>query len=280
MGYLGKPATAETVDQVLRQFETQLPFGLKELLVVEDEKIVPDEIAEVIANKGIRVTSVHSGQEGFELLDRLNTDASIALPPVVIHTAMDLNQEQRAYLDRYAHSVVCKSPDSLAMLADQTAKFFNNLTRPSTEPAAHLPVGDMADVVSGRKILVVDDDMRNTFALSGALEESGAEKVVIAGDGQLAFDTLEKDADFDLIVMDIMMPVRNGFEAMTRIRQNDHWAEVHIISLTAMTSADGKEKCLNAGADRFLTKPVNVEQLVSVAAELLEERQSVLSNSS
>ena len=112
-------------------------------------------------------------------------------------------------------------------------------------------------------MLIVDDDMRNTFALSKVLEKTGM-KIVLAENGQLALDLLQKEDDIDLVLMDIMMPVMDGYEAMRRIRKNERTAEMPIIALTAKAMPEDRAKCLQAGANDYLTKPVDVDRLLSL----------------
>jgi CheY-like chemotaxis protein len=126
-----------------------------------------------------------------------------------------------------------------------------------------------AQALAGSKILVVDDDMRNTFALSGALEEYGGD-VVLAGNGQIAVDALEQDANISLVVMDIMMPIMDGYEAIAKIRENARYGDIPIVALTVMASSSDRDKCMEVGASDYLTKPIEIDLLVSRIAALLE----------
>ncbi len=135
-----------------------------------------------------------------------------------------------------------------------------------SEPAE---VADNRQVLAGTKILVVDDDMRNTFALSGALEECGSE-VVLAGNGGIAIEALEREENINLVVMDIMMPIMDGYEAIAKIRQSRRYGEVPIVALTAMASSSDRGKCMDVGASEYLTKPIDIDLLVARIEALLE----------
>ena len=161
--------------------------------------------------------------------------------------------------------MVIKGASSPERLLDDTSLFLHSVESKLPEQQRRIirMLHEPGQELEGRKILVVDDDMRNTFALSIALQECGSE-VALAANGQLALDALDDDSDIDLVIMDMMMPVMDGLEAIARIRESDRYGQIPIIALTARTSPEDKQQCLEAGANDFLTKPVDMNRLVSL----------------
>ncbi len=134
---------------------------------------------------------------------------------------------------------------------------------------------DPQKIMVGKHLLLVDDDMRNVFALSSILEECGID-VVIASNGKIAIEKLEIEKNIDIIIMDIMMPVMDGYEAIQKIRENNKYNKIPIIALTAKAMTDDKKKCLEAGANDYITKPIETAQLLSMIKVWLSHSQVTL----
>jgi CheY-like chemotaxis protein len=168
-------------------------------------------------------------------------------------------------LSKYAKSIVLKEADSEERVLDEVLLFLHSVesSLPAEQREVVRMLHDPDQVLQDRKILLVDDDMRNTYALSKALQKSGL-TVVMADNGKLALDKLETEADIELVVMDIMMPVMDGYEAMRAIRAQQCFEKLPIIALTANAMPEDRAKCLEAGANDYLTKPVEVEKLLSL----------------
>jgi CheY-like chemotaxis protein len=199
------------------------------------------------------------------VLERLSYDPSTRDLPVVVFTGKELSPEEDARLRTLARSVVVKGVESPERLLDETALFLHRVV-------ADLPVEKQQlldrlhrsdEALVGRKVLVVDDDVRNIFALSSVLERRGM-SVLAAGTGREAISTLESAPDVAIVLMDIMMPEMDGYETMQVIRQNPAFRRLPIIALTAKAMKGDREKCLEAGASEYLAKPVNTDQLLSV----------------
>lgn len=288
LGFLLKPASPEALGHVFERFESLIQSAIRELLIVEDDPGAQKATGDLLASKDINITYASNGKEalkkiraqsfdcivldlglpdmtGFDLLDQLSEDDAIALPPVVVYTGKELTKEEYTKLSKHADSVVIKGASSPERLLDDTLLFLHSVESKLPEEQRRIirMLHEPGQVLEGRKILVVDDDMRNTFALSIALQECGSE-VALAANGQLALDTLEVDSDIDLVIMDMMMPVMDGLEAIRRIRESDRYGQLPIIALTARTSPEDKKQCLDAGANDFLTKPVDMNRLVSL----------------
>jgi CheY-like chemotaxis protein/HAMP domain-containing protein/putative methionine-R-sulfoxide reductase with GAF domain len=285
--FVTKPTTPEAIDQALLRIKEYASPRRKRLLVVEDNPAEQLSIRELLGYEDIDVKTVGNGNEaletiqgeqfdccvldlrlpdmsGFEVLERLSSMPQSLDLPVVVFTGKELSPEEDARLHTLARSVVVKGVESPERLLDETALFLHRVV--SELPIEKQRMLDRLhrsdEALVGRKVLIVDDDVRNIFALSSVLERRGM-KVLTAGTGREAIDTLEKTDDVAIVLMDIMMPEMDGYETMQVIRQNPSFRRLPIIALTAKAMKGDREKCLEAGASEYLAKPVNTEQLLS-----------------
>jgi CheY-like chemotaxis protein len=269
----------------LRTFSTT---PTKRLLVVEDNEAEQKSIVELIGEDDVEITTKGSGHEalaamqeqefdavvldlrlpdisGFELLERMRETASMRDVPVVVFTGKELSDDEEAQLRRMAKSIVVKGVQSPERLLDETSLFLHramsDLPEAKRSMLERLHASD--EVLVDKKVLVVDDDVRNIFALSSILEQHNM-KVLSAGTGREAIDILESTPDLSLVLMDIMMPEMDGFETMRVIRQKPQLRRLPMIALTAKAMKGDREKCLEAGASDYIAKPVNPDQLVSL----------------
>jgi len=295
IAYIQKQGEIAPLEQAFTRFETLLPFSLKELLVVDDDRAIQDVVAAAVGDRHVKITRAMSGSEAFDkivgktydciildwnlgdmtgldLLDNLCARGSITLPPIVVYTGSELTAEDQWQLSKYSHNVIVKGPDSCKSLVEETASFLLRVENETSteEPDRVEPDGD--EPLLGKKILLVDDDARGRYALRCELEENGA-GVVVAENGQIALDALDTIETFDLVVMDIMMPVMDGIEATARIRKHALYCDIPLIALTALSTRDEKKKCMDAGADGFLTKPIVGDELVKLAVALTKQEQ-------
>ena len=201
---------------------------------------------------------------GFDILERFRDNSSLSQLPVVVFTGKDLSQEEDARLHVLARSVVVKGVESPERLLDETALFLHRVVTdlPAEKQKMLERLHHSDEALVGKKVLVVDDDIRNIFALSSVLERRGM-TVLNAGTGREAIATLESTPDVAIVLMDIMMPEMDGYETMQVIRQNPLFRRLPIVALTAKAMKGDREKCLEAGASEYLAKPVNTEQLLS-----------------
>ncbi len=255
--------------------------------MVEDNPAEQLSIKELLAYDDIDVTAVSRGEDavqavseesfdcvvldlrlpdisGFDVLERFRDTPSLCDLPVIVFTGKELSTEEDARLHALARSVVVKGVESPERLLDETALFLHRVV-------ADLPVEKQRmldrlhhsdDALVGKKVLVVDDDVRNIFALSSVLERRGMD-VITAGTGREAIAKLDSTPDVAIVLMDNMMPEMDGYETMRVIRQNVSLQRLPIIALTAKAMKGDREKCLEAGASEYLAKPVNTEQLLS-----------------
>jgi HAMP domain-containing protein/CheY-like chemotaxis protein/signal transduction histidine kinase len=285
--FVTKPTSTEGLDAALSRVRDYVAPRRKKLLVVEDNPAEQLSIRELLGDKDIDVSTVATGMEaleaienepfdcavldlrlpdmtGFEVLERLGENPLASDLPVVVFTGKELSPEEDARLHNFARSVIVKGVESPERLLDETALFLHRVV-------ADLPVEKQKmldrlhrsdEALVGRKVLVVDDDVRNIFALSSVLERRGM-TVLSAGTGHEAISTLETTPDVAIVLMDIMMPEMDGYETMQVIRQNAMFRRLPIIALTAKAMKGDREKCLEAGASEYLAKPVNTDQLLS-----------------
>ncbi len=297
LGYLTKPVTIDKVRSALGRIEKIISTKLRRVLLVEDDPVQRLAVSELIAGSDIEVVSVDTGEaaidrvkrDGFDciILDLTLPDVSgidllgelrkleVALPPVVIYTGKDLTEEEDQYLRKFSESIIIKGARSPERLLDEVNLFLHRVESllPESTRAMLSHLRSQAKGFEGKKILLVDDDIRNIFALTSALESKGL-KVEIARDGLQALEAVAKHADIDLVLMDIMMPKMDGFEAIRRIRQdaNPRIKGLPIVALTAKAMKEDHERCIEAGASDYLPKPVNLENLMTILKVWLSPR--------
>jgi len=285
--FVTKPTTPEGLGAALTRIKEYTTPRRKRLLVVEDNPAEQLSIRELLGYNDIDVSLAASGNDalnilndqpfdcvvldlrlpdmsGFDVLERLRDTEALSDLPVVVFTGKELSSEEDARLHTLARSVVVKGVESPERLLDETALFLHRVVAdlPPEKQKMLDRLHRSDDALVGKKVLVVDDDVRNIFALSSVLERRGM-TVLTAGTGREAIATLESTPDLAIVLMDIMMPEMDGYETMQVIRQNTSFRRLPIIALTAKAMKGDREKCLEAGASEYLAKPVNTEQLLS-----------------
>jgi len=285
--FVTKPTTREGLNTAFSRIKEYSSPRLKRLLVVEDNPAEQLSIRELLGYHDIQVSVAATGAEalaaiteepfdcmvldlrlpdmsGFEVLERLRDTPSLNDLPVVVFTGKDLSSEEDARLHSLARSVVVKGVESPERLLDETALFLHRVVAdlPPEKQKMLDRLHRSDDALVGKKVLVVDDDVRNIFALSSVLERRGM-AVLTAGTGREAITTLESTPGIAIVLMDIMMPEMDGYETMQVMRQNPDFRRLPIVALTAKAMKGDREKCLEAGASEYLAKPVNTEQLLS-----------------
>jgi CheY-like chemotaxis protein len=160
---------------------------------------------------------------------------------------------------------VLKTSDSKERLLDETALFLHRMESrlPKEKQQIIRKLHRTEEILKNRRVLIVDDDMRNTYSLTNVLEEEGMQ-CYTAENGRAAIESLKQHPDIDIVLMDIMMPEMDGFEATQAIRQLPDYNKLPIIALTAKAMKGDREKCLDAGMSDYIAKPVNVDQLLSL----------------
>ncbi|MGH8466424.1 MAG: response regulator, partial [Pseudomonas sp.] len=299
VGYAVKPTSREELKAVFARLEAKLTQKLKRILLVEDDDLQRESIARLIGDDDIEITAVGLAQEaldllreniydcmiidmklpdmlGNELLKRMSNEDIRAFPPVIVYTGRNLTRDEEAELLKYSRSIIIKGARSPERLLDEVTLFLHKVESTlSHERQRMLKTARSRDkVFEGRKLLLVDDDVRNIFALTSALEHKGA-VVEIARNGHEAIERLEQHADIDLVLMDVMMPQMDGYEATRLIRMQPRWRKLPIIAVTAKAMKDDQQRCLQAGANDYLAKPIDLDRLFSLIRVWLPQLERI-----
>jgi signal transduction histidine kinase/CheY-like chemotaxis protein/CHASE3 domain sensor protein len=288
IGYMLKPVQRDHLAQALRRMEERLTRRLNRVLIVEDDEVQRDAICRLLAADDVETVAVATTREalahlgtatfdcvvtdlslpdasGFDLLDRMGNDSTRAFPPVIVYTGRSLSEQEEQRLRRHSSAIIVKGARSPERLLDEVTLFLHRVEAdlPPERQRMLAQARDREKAFDGRTILVVEDDVRNVFALSSLLEPKGA-KVLIARNGRQALEMLEQNPGVDLVLMDIMMPEMDGLEATRQIRKRAIWTHLPIIALTAKAMHDDQEECLRAGASDYIAKPLDVDTLLSL----------------
>src|SRR6185437_3770361 len=285
--FVTKPTTTEGVDEALSRIKEYAQARRRRLLVVEDDPSEQISIKELLGHDDIDILTIETGAEalqtlreqpcdcvvldlrlpdmsGFEVLEAIRTDKTIADVPVVVFTGRELSPEEDAQLHTMARSIVVKGVESPERLLDETALFLHRVVTdlPPEKQRMLERLNSSDEDLLNRTVLLVDDDARNIFALSSVLERRGM-RVLTATTGTEAIELVASTPELAIVLMDIMMPQMDGYQTMQAIRAKPELRRLPIIALTAKAMKGDREKCLEAGASDYLAKPVNTEQLLS-----------------
>ena len=293
ISFLKKPIAKEQLDHTFDSILDQhSKYNFKTVLLIEDQELQSKLVKEELVSKGIEVEQAFSGSQamellqiktfdciildlklpdisGFDLLDKIKAQPAFSHIPVVINTAMELDQEKMSHIMKHSEAMVLKSMKSNNRLIDEVSLFMNKLKKEDKLVSPQLQSNNNHHALTQEKafqdktILIADDDMRNIFALSSALQDYNL-NIVVASNGREAIEKLEGTTNIDLILMDIMMPEMDGYEAMRGIRQKREFAKLPIIALTAKAMKNDREKCIAAGANDYISKPVDIDKLLSM----------------
>jgi CheY-like chemotaxis protein len=288
ISYINKPVGREQLQEEFVRIQKFLMGGKRSLLVVEDDKAQREAIVQLIGASDLRLVTAEDGTSamaaldnsnfdcmvldltlpdisGFDLLDKIGHNPRLRDLPIVIYTAQELSRKEVAKLKRYAKTIVIKDARSPERLLDETALFLHrsHASLPETQRRMLEEIHAAEGGLAGRRVLIVDDDLRNIFALSSLLERQQMQ-VVFAENGRDGIEVLEKDPGIEIVLMDIMMPEMDGYDTMRAIRRIPKFKSLPIITLTAKAMKGDRDKCIAAGASDYITKPVDVAQLLSL----------------
>ncbi len=288
VSFLQKPVTREALEDALSRTVAFVQRPMRNLLIVEDDDGQRQGIEALIGETDVNTTAVATSREaiaaleantfdcvvvdlglpdesGVELIRTIQKRFGERAPPVIVYTAKNLTRAEETELRRLSEAIIVKDARSPERLLDETALFLHRVQAKLPEPKRRMLEQVQRDdpVLSGRKVLVVDDDVRNIFAITTALESYRME-VVYAESGRAGLAMLETHSDVDAVLMDVMMPELDGYETTHRIRSDDRFRHLPIIMVTAKAMKGDREKCLAAGASDYITKPVDMDQLRSL----------------
>ncbi|MDB4929388.1 MAG: sensor hybrid histidine kinase [Myxococcaceae bacterium] len=288
MAYLQKPIDHETLSHAFASVRGFVERRVKNLLIVEDDPTQRAAIVSLIGNGDVHSTAVGTGAEalealghehfdcmvldlglpdmtGFEFIDKVKGDPAMREIPIIVYTGRDLTPEEETALKRATDAIIVKSVNSPEHLLDETALFLHRIEAnlPESKRRMLQQVHQSDPVFVGKRVLVVDDDVRNIFAITSVLERQGM-VVTFAENGRKGIDTLKASAGVDVVLMDVMMPEMDGYETMREIRKEPRFGALPIIALTAKAMKGDREKCIAAGASDYITKPVEPDALLSL----------------
>jgi CheY-like chemotaxis protein/HAMP domain-containing protein len=289
VAFLQKPLEKESLDTMLDDISSFIDKGVRSLLVVEDDAEQRSAIVELVgAGDDVDITAVGSSDEalallgernfdcmvldlklpktsGFKLLEQLKKDPRHSRLPVIVYTGKELTRNEETRLKKYAETIIVKDARSPERLLDETSLFLHRVEArlPQAKRRMLEQLHGAEAIFKEKKILIVDDDVRNVFALTSVLEANGME-VIFAENGRAGIDVLRENPDVDLVLMDIMMPEMDGYQTMQAVREIPEFKQLPIISLTAKAMKGDREKSIASGASDYITKPVDTDQLLSL----------------
>ncbi len=288
VGYEIKPVQREQLVKTLQRLEAKLEQQVRRVLVVEDDATLRDSTCRLIAGNDVECVPVGTAADalaqlasttfdamvldlslpdksGFELLDEMGRQEPYGFPPVIVYTGRSLTRNEEQQLRQFSRTIIIKGARSPERLLDEVTLFLHQVEAelPADRQRMLRDARYREDVFEGKRILVVEDDVRNVFALTSVFEPKGA-KVDIARNGREALSILEARPGVDLVLMDVMMPEMDGLEATREIRKRAELAKLPIIALTAKAMPDDRERCLSAGANDYIAKPLDVDKLLSL----------------
>jgi len=288
IAYLQKPVTSESLSKALTDIRTFVERTVKNLLIVEDDNLQRRSIVELIGEGDVSSTAVGTGAEalealksghfdcmvldlglpdmsGFELIDRIKRQPDLNHLPIIVYTGKELTHREETELRRISDTIIVKGVRSPERLLDETALFLHRVqeSMPAPKQIVLEQLRQNDPILAGKKVLVVDDDVRNIFALTSLLERYQM-YVLYAENGKDGIQVLQANPDVNVVLMDIMMPEMDGYETTRAIRQMKQFANLPVIALTAKAMQGDREKCIEAGTSDYITKPVDTEQLLSL----------------
>ena len=293
IGYLVKPVKRDELAGVLRTLEAKLDSTVRRILIVEDDPVQREAVGRLLSSGDVETVGVGTAAEcleqlrrqtfdcmvldlslpdasGYSLLETLSQDGDHGFPPVIVYTGHDLSADDEQRLRRYSSSIIIKGAKSPERLLDEVSLFLHQVVSelPPEQQKMIQKARNRDAVLEGRRVLIVEDDIRNVYSLTNVLEPRGA-IVEIARNGQEAIEALDRSAQdparaVDMVLMDVMMPVMDGLTAARQIRGDGRWDKLPILMLTAKAMPDDQERCIAAGANDYMAKPIDVDKLLSL----------------
>jgi CheY-like chemotaxis protein len=291
---MSKSMAFENMDNVFEKIESLLNKNARKVVIVEDNMrhaqalayflgahhlrmdIAPTiaQSVDIVQQEGLHgvILSREAGKEESETLEMIRQNPAFENIPIIVFTGMNISKAEEARLKQYADSIVVKTAHSYQRVLDEVSLFLHVVGGEQEKPASSAMgrLGALDEVLKNRTVLIADDDVRNIFSLSKALEQHKM-KVLTAMDGQEAL-AMAQENEIDLVLMDMMMPEMDGFEAISRIRRNPKLRHLPIIAVTAKAMAGDRERCIQAGASDYISKPVDIDQLLSLLRIWLYEK--------
>lgn len=292
IGFLPKPVSGDALKQVFENINLSINKSIKKVLLIEDQEFQSDIIKLAFAEQNIHTLQAFSAKsamaklkeegnidciildiklpdaDGLDILDQIKSMPAYEDTPIIINTAYDLSQSQIDRISQHTKAMVLKSEKSNSRLIDEVTLFLNKISSDNYSPIKNLnkleQIINKTDSLHGKRVLIADDDMRNVYALTTILQEYHME-VDVANNGTEAVDIInDSSKKIDIVLMDIMMPEMDGYEAIENIRKQKKYAELPIIAVTAKAMKGDREKSMQIGASDYISKPIDVDKLISL----------------
>jgi signal transduction histidine kinase/DNA-binding response OmpR family regulator/CHASE3 domain sensor protein/HAMP domain-containing protein len=294
--FIDKPVALEHMRQIFEKLEDALSRHPKKVLIVEENEQHAKALSYFLSNSNIQTTVVSNVAESidalhkkevdcvildmgipdknaYETLETIKKSNGLANLPIIIFTGKNLSKGEETRIKQYADSIVLKTAHSYQRILDEAALFLHLVEEKGKQekPVMTNSLGGLNDVLKDKVVLIADDDVRNIFSLTKALEQHKM-KVLPATDGKDALKVLAENPKIDVVLMDMMMPELDGYQTTTEIRKMPAYKQLPILAVTAKAMMGDREKCIAAGASDYISKPVDVDQLVSLLRVWLYDR--------
>ncbi|MGZ3932015.1 MAG: response regulator, partial [Bacteroidia bacterium] len=284
--FIDKPVALEQLQDIFRKIEHVLTKSPKKVLIVEDNSKhahalayfldtyqinseVKNNISEsmnALKSKDIDCVILDMGipaNNAYELLEEFKKDADLEKMPIIIFTGKSLSVAEEQRIKKYADAIVVKTAHSYQRMLDEVSLFLHVVEEKKASPPAFKKLGTLDQVLRGKTVLITDDDVRNIFSLTKALEGLSL-NVLTAINGKEALQRLNENPSIDVVLLDMMMPEMDGYETARRIREKPAWKNLPVIAVTAKAMTGDREKCIKAGASDYISKPIDIDQLLSL----------------
>ncbi len=293
--FINKPVALDQMNEVFQKIEAALKKSPQKVLIVEENAKHANALSYFLSNFNISLSVEDNVEDSvkaltsesvdcvildigpdrrnaYKIIESIKAYEGLENLPIIIFTERNLSKSEELKIKQYADSIVVKTAHSYQRILDEVGLFLHLVEEKnsSAETIRNKTLGSLTEVLSGKKILVTDDDVRNIFSLSKALEKYKVE-VVLAMDGKQALEQIKQNPNIDVVLMDMMMPEMDGYETIQEIRKMPAYKKLPIIAVTAKSMIGDRDKCLQAGASDYITKPVDIDQLLSLLRVWLYE---------
>lgn len=295
--FIDKPVAVERMDEVFKKIEYVISKKSKKVLIVEDNSMHAKALAYYLGtfdinselksdiDDGIHALTANEAdcvildmgipdKKAYDMLEEARKNPGFEHIPIIIFTGKSLSMTEELRIKQYADSIIVKTAHSYQRMLDEVSLFLHVVEenkksgRPNGESGR---LGGLGEILNNKTVLIADDDVRNIFSLSKSLENYKM-NVITALDGKEALQKLQETPHVDVVLLDMMMPQMDGYETAKRIRENPRWRNLPVIAVTAKAMTGDREKCINAGASDYITKPVDIDQLMSLLRVWLYEK--------
>jgi hypothetical protein len=286
---LNKPIkTKEVLDDAFETINEALRRKDRNLLIIDHSEANRRKIGKLIGGSDMNIHAVGTGKEGLALLKQERVHCVVIEPslidmtlssfaqditnaygkcelPIILFSTRNLTRKEEMHLKKLAQTTTVKHVLSPERLLDEVSLFMHREVSKMPEDKRDMltRLHDTDAVLASKKVLIVDDDIRNIFAMTSVLEQQNMQ-VLSAENGTDAIDLLRKNPSVDVVLMDIMMPDMDGYDTMRAIRKIPTFKSLPIVAVTAKAMKGDREKCIEAGAWDYLSKPVDSVQMLSV----------------